>query len=129
MAGYNSGPGNVSKAIRRSGGKLTTGTLRTHLPRETAGYVPAFLATMYIFEYAEEHGFKSQGPQFPYIATDTIKVKKRISLEQVAKVTNLGLAEVEFLNPSYKLGIIPIVKDENYVLAPSGRSRWKICVQ
>merc|ERR1711991_68308 len=52
----------------------------------------------------EEHGFKSAGPKFPYIATDTLKVK------------NLEVAEVEFLNPSYKLGIIPVVKDENYVL-------------
>ncbi len=116
LAGYNSGPGNVSKAIRRSGGRTNYWNIRNYLPRETAGYVPAFLATMYIFEYAAEHGFKSNGPQFPFIATDTIKVKKMITLEQVAKVTNLSLAEVEFLNPSYKLGIIPVVKDENYVL-------------
>lgn len=116
LAAYNSGPGNVSKAIRRSGGKTNYWNIRHQLPRETAGYVPAFLATMYIFEFAEEHGFKSNGPQYPYIATDTIKVKKMISLEQVARVTNMDLAEVEFLNPSYKLGIIPVIKDENYVL-------------
>lgn len=116
LAAYNSGPGNVSKAIRRSGGKTNYWNIRHHLPRETAGYVPAFLATMYLFEYAEAHGFNSVGPKFPYIATDTIKVKKMISLEQVAKVTNLDLAEVQFLNPSYKLGIIPVIKDENYVL-------------
>lgn len=116
LAAYNSGPGNVSKAIRRSGGRRNYWNLRQHLPRETAGYVPAFLATMYIFEYAEEHGFKSNGPMYPYIVTDTIRVKKMISLEQVSKVTNLDLAELEFLNPSYKLGIIPVIKDENYVL-------------
>ncbi|MAY23795.1 MAG: lytic transglycosylase [Flavobacteriaceae bacterium] len=116
LAAYNSGPGNVSKAIRRSGGHTNYWNIRHNLPRETAGYVPAFLATMYIFEFAEEHGFKSAGPKFPYIATDTLKVKKMITLEQVAKVTNLEVAEVEFLNPSYKLGIIPVVKDENYVL-------------
>ncbi len=116
LAAYNSGPGNVSKAIRRSGGRKNYWNIRQHLPRETAGYVPAFLATMYIFEYAEEHGFKSEGPVYPYIATDTIRVKKMISLEQVSKVTQLDLAELEFLNPSYKLGIIPVVKDENYVL-------------
>ncbi len=116
LAAYNSGPGNVSKAIRRSGGRTNYWNIRNYLPRETAGYVPAFLATMYIFEYAEEHGFQPKGPQFPYIATDTIKVKKMISLEQVAKVTNTDLAELEFLNPSYKLGIIPVVKDEEYVL-------------
>ena len=116
LAAYNSGPGNVSKAIRRSGGKTNYWNIRPHLPRETAGYVPAFLATMYIFEYAEEHGFESNGPRIPYIATDTIQVKKRISLEQVAQVANLDLAELEFLNPSYKLGIIPVVKDEDYML-------------
>ncbi|MEZ4859427.1 MAG: LysM peptidoglycan-binding domain-containing protein [Flavobacteriaceae bacterium] len=116
LAAYNSGPGNVSKAIRRSGGRTNYWNIREFLPQETAGYVPAFLATMYIFEFAEEHGFKSHGPKFPYIATDTLKVKKMITLEQVAKVTNLDLAEIEFLNPSYKLGIIPVIKDEDYVL-------------
>lgn len=116
LAAYNSGPGNVSKAIRRSGGRTNYWNIRHNLPRETAGYVPAFLATMYIFEFADEHGFKSNGPKIPYIATDTIRVRKMISLEQVAQVTNLDLAELEFLNPSYRHGIIPIVKDENYVL-------------
>ncbi len=57
LAAYNSGPGNVSKAIRRSGGYKNYWNIRPFLPRETAGYLPAFLATMYIFEYAEEHGF------------------------------------------------------------------------
>ena len=116
LAAYNSGPGNVAKALRRSGGYTNYWNIRQHLPRETAGYLPAFLATMYIFEYAEEHGFKSAGPQFPYVATDTIKIKKMVTLQQVAEVTNLDIDEVRFLNPSYKKDIIPVVKDENYVL-------------
>ena len=116
LAAYNSGPGNVAKAIRRSGGRTNYWNIRSNLPRETAGYVPAFLATMYIFEFADEHGFKSSGPRYPYIATDTVRVKQKISLEQVAIVANLDLAELEFLNPSYKLGIIPVIKNENYVL-------------
>lgn len=116
LAAYNSGPGNVSKAIRRSGGYTNYWNIRHHLPRETAGYLPAFLATMYIFEYAEEHGLKSNGPTIPYIVTDTIRIKKMITLEQVAQVTNLNIEEVEFLNPSYKVGIIPVVKGKNYVL-------------
>src|SRR5690554_2692100 len=116
LAAYNSGPGNVSKAIRRSGGKTNYWELRSFLPRETAGYVPAFLATMYIFEYAKEHGFEKQVARIPYVATDTIKVKQQITLEQVAKLTNLDMEELEFLNPSYKLGIIPVVKNEDYVL-------------
>lgn len=116
LAAYNSGPGNVSKAIRRSGGKTNYWDLRRFLPRETAGYVPAFLATMYIFEYAEEHGFKKQASRIPYVATDTIRVKRQITLDQVAELTNMDKEELEFLNPSYKLGIIPVVKDENYML-------------
>lgn len=116
LAAYNSGPGNVSKAIRRSGGKTNYWNLRNYLPRETAGYVPAFLATMYIFEYAKEHGFEKHVSRIPYVATDTIRVKQQITLQQVASLTNLDIEELEFLNPSYKLGIIPVVKEENYVL-------------
>ncbi len=55
-------------------------------------------------------------PQFPFIATDTIKVQKMITLQQVAEITNLDIEEVRFLNPSYKKDVIPVVKDENYVL-------------
>lgn len=116
LAAYNSGPGNVSKAIRRSGGKTNYWNLRSYLPRETAGYVPAFLATMYIFEYAEEHGFKKGASRIPYVATDTIKVKRQLTFDQVSKLTNIEKEELEFLNPSYKLGIIPVIKDENYML-------------
>lgn len=116
LAAYNSGPGNVSKAIRRSGGKTDYWELRNYLPRETAGYVPAFLATMYIFEYAKEHGFNKQSSRIPYVATDTIKVKQQITLDQVAKITNLDKEELEFLNPHYKLGIIPVISGEDYVL-------------
>lgn len=116
LAAYNSGPGNVSKAIRRSGGYTNYWNIRPHLPRETAGYLPAFLATMYIFEYAEEHGFKSEGPRIPYIATDTVHVKKQITLQQVAEVADMDLAELEFLNPAYKLGVIPVIENEIYTL-------------
>ena len=116
LAAYNSGPGNVSKAIRRSGGYTNYWNIRNNLPRETAGYLPSFLATMYLFEYAEEHGFKPTLPSTPYIATDTIKVKQLITLEQVSRYTNVPVEQLQFLNPSYFLGIIPVVKDENYVL-------------
>ncbi len=116
LAAYNSGPGNVSKAIRRSGGETNYWKIRNKLPRETAGYVPAFLAMMYIFEYADEHGFKSNGPRFYSIVTDTIQVKRLITFEQISKAVNLSVEEIKFLNPSYKLEIIPYIKDKNYVL-------------
>ncbi|MEM6515283.1 MAG: LysM peptidoglycan-binding domain-containing protein [Bacteroidota bacterium] len=116
LAAYNSGPGNVSKAIRRSGGYTNYWNIRGFLPRETAGYLPAFLATMYIFEYAEEHGFKKERPNYHYVETDTIHIKKMITLDQVSEILEVPIEELQFLNPSYKLDIIPYIKGENYTL-------------
>ncbi|MFC4722858.1 LysM peptidoglycan-binding domain-containing protein [Geojedonia litorea] len=116
LAAYNSGPGNVSKAIRRSGGYQNYWNIRPYLPRETAGYLPAFLATMYIFEFAEQHGFKKIKPDFRYFETDTIQVKQMITLDQVSELLDLPVEELQFLNPSYKLDIIPYIKGENYAL-------------
>ena len=116
LAAYNSGPGNVSKAIRRSGGYQNYWNIRPNLPRETAGYVPAFLATMYIFEFAEEHGFIQHKPQFNYVETDTIRVKQMITLDQVSEFTGEKIETLQFLNPSYKLDIIPHIEGKNYTL-------------
>lgn len=116
LAAYNSGPGNVSKAIRRSGGYQNYWNLRPFLPRETAGYVPAFLATMYIFEYADEHGFKNSGPETAYFETDTIRVKNQLSFDQISEMLNIEVAQLQFFNPAYKLDIVPFVENENYVL-------------
>ena len=116
LAAYNSGPGNVSKAIRRSGGYTNYWNIRPNLPRETAGYVPAFLATMYIFEYAKEHGFVQHKPQFNYVETDTIHVKQMITLDQVSEFTGVEMETLQFLNPAYKLDVIPYIKGNNYTL-------------
>ena len=116
LAAYNSGPGNVSKAIRRSGGYQNYWNIRPHLPRETAGYLPAFLATMYIFEYADAHGFNPKKPKITYVQTDTIRVKEMISLNQISELLDVTMKELQFLNPSYKLDIIPFIKGENYTL-------------
>ncbi|MGB5982602.1 MAG: LysM peptidoglycan-binding domain-containing protein [Nonlabens sp.] len=116
LAAYNSGPGNVNKAIRRSGGYKNYWNLRPYLPRETAGYVPAFQSIMYLFKYAKEHGFQPPRPTYKSIATDTIRVKNMISLEHVAQFTDEDLEVVQFHNPSYKLDIIPVVKDKKYDL-------------
>lgn len=116
LASYNSGPGNVSKAIRRSGGSTNYWNIRPFLPRETAGYVPAFLATMYIFEYAEEHGFQPPDPRTTYFETDTVRTKRLLSFDQIAEVTGVEKEMLQFLNPSYKLDVIPYIEDEQYTL-------------
>ncbi len=116
LAAYNSGPGNVNKAIRRSGGYKNYWNIRRNLPRETAGYVPAFLATMYLFEYAEEHGIKAQKVDRTYFETDTIHVKSLITFDQISELVGISTDELKILNPSYKLNIIPYIKGKDYAL-------------
>lgn len=110
LAAYNSGPGNVNKAIRRSGGHRDYWNLRRYLPRETAGYVPAFLATMYIFEYAQEHDLKTKKAQRAYFETDTVHIKNMITFDQISQLTGIDKDELKVLNPSYKLDVIPFVE-------------------
>lgn len=116
LAAYNSGPGNVTKAIRRSGGKQNYWNLRPHLPRETAGYVPAFLATMYIFEYAQEHGFNPKKHETIYFQTDTVQVKRLITFDQLTELLDVSKEQLQFFNPSYKLDIVPFVEGKKYSL-------------
>ena len=116
LAAYNSGPGNVNKAIRRSGGYKNYWNIRPFLPRETAGYLPAFLATMYIFEYAEEHGLQYKKAERPYFETDTVHVKSLITFDQISKLVDVSVEELEVLNPAYKLNIIPKIEGKNYAL-------------
>lgn len=116
LASYNAGPGRVSNAIRRSGGETNYWKMRHNLPRETAGYVPAFLATMYIFEFAEEHGFKLPKSGLPFYETDTIHVKQTLRFTDISELLDIPVEELQFLNPSYKLDIIPYVEGKNYYL-------------
>ncbi|SDH27733.1 lytic transglycosylase domain-containing protein [Myroides phaeus] len=116
LASYNAGPGNVTKAIRRSNGYTNYWNIRPNLPRETQNYLPAFYATMYIFEYAKEHGITANNSPFKLVETDTIAVKKTISFDQVAKLLDVSKAEIEFLNPTYKLQVIPYVSGKQSFL-------------
>ena len=116
LAAYNSGPGNVTKAIRSSNGKTNYWNLRPYLPKETAGYVPAFLATLYIFEYAKEHGFKPQRRANHLFETDTIRVKQAVPFKNIAEITGMDVQEIQFFNPSYQLDVVPYVEGRNYAL-------------
>lgn len=116
LASYNAGPGNVSKAIRRSGGSQNYWNIRRNLPRETANYVPAFLATMYIFEYKKEHGLQPKKATASYFETDTIAVKREITFKQVSDLLDIPVAQIEFLNPIYKLNIVPFVEGKQHYL-------------
>jgi membrane-bound lytic murein transglycosylase D len=116
LAAYNSGPGNVAKAIRRSNGQQNYWNIRSKLPKETRGYVPAFIATMYLYEYSKEHGIEPDEAIMQHFETDTIRIKKQMSFKQVSDLLDVPVAELQLLNPSYKLNIIPFYDDEDHYL-------------
>lgn len=107
LASYNAGPGNVTKAIRRSGGYKNYWNIRKNLPKETQGYLPAFLATMYIYEYQKEHGINAKKAPITYFETDTIMVKRKMSFNQIAQLIDVPVEQLQLLNPIYKLDIVP----------------------
>lgn len=107
LAAYNSGPGNVNKAIRRSGGHRDYWKIRPYLPRETRGYVPAFIAVNYAMNYSAEHNIYPEVPMFLHSEVDTIQICRRTTFDQISQFTKLQTAELEALNPSFKKNIIP----------------------
>lgn len=116
LASYNSGPGNVTKAIRRSGGYHNFWKIKTHLPKETQGYVPAFLATMYLYEYHKEHGIVPQRAKLKHFETDTIRIQKEITFKQIADLIDVSISELQVLNPSYKMNVIPVYDNQAHYL-------------
>jgi len=101
LAAYNSGPGNVRKAIRRSGYKKSFWEIYRYLPRETRSYLPQFVAIVYAFKYAEEHNLQIDEPEY-LMASDTIKVKGFVNLKVVADNIGICYEDIQILNPSLK---------------------------
>ena len=116
IAAYNCGPGNVNRAIARSGGQRNFWKIYYHLPRETRGYVPAFIAAAYAMSYASEHQIHPTQSLLPLTA-DTVMVVQPLHLEQVSKVLNLNIDVIRELNPQYRRDIIPALeKGKSYPL-------------
>lgn len=107
LAAYNSGAGNVNKAIRRAGGEMDFWKIMDFLPRETQGYVPAFIAVNYVMNFAHEHGIYADIPQLNYLSIDSVEIKQQITFAQISEFLKIPYDEVELLNPMYKKGIIP----------------------
>lgn len=106
IAAYNCGPGNVAKAIRYANGKRDYWSIYPYLPRETRGYVPIFIAANYVMHYHTEHNICPARPNITS-ATDTLMVKERIHLQQIADLLPTTIEELRFLNPQYRRDIIP----------------------
>jgi len=116
LAAYNSGVGNVNKALRRAGGVKNYWAIWPFLPRETRGYVPAFLSILYIMSYADNMLIQSNDTIIPYLATDTVMVKEVLSFEQLNEFLKVPMDTLKFLNPAYKKGIIPASQEKPYAL-------------
>ena len=105
IAAYNCGPGNVNKAIARSGGK-NFWEIYDYLPRETRGYVPAFIGASYAYAYHRQHGIEPTEAPIP-LSVDTVRINKLMHLRQISSTINLPIETLRQLNPQYKLDIIP----------------------
>jgi peptidoglycan lytic transglycosylase D len=118
LAAYNSGPGNVNKAIRRSGGKTSYWEIRPFLPRETRGYVPAFIAVNYVMNYAAEHNIYPIKPDISCFKVDTVGVKDHLSFAQISESLDIPIEYIEYLNPTYKQNFIPNTGKANTLCLP-----------
>jgi membrane-bound lytic murein transglycosylase D len=106
LAAYNTGPGNVKRAIRKSGYKKTFWEIYPHLPRETRSYVPQFVAMIYTMNYLDEHNFFDEGEEM-LVRHDTIQVKQFLNFETLANLTGSCIDDLQKLNPSIQRNAVP----------------------
>lgn len=107
LAAYNSGPGNVNKAIARAGGVKNFWAIMNYLPAETRSYVPTYIAMVYVMNYFQDYKLVSSEPKRELYAVDTVMVSSKVSLKHISNVLGIAVDELQFLNPSIKTGIIP----------------------
>lgn len=115
IAAYNCGPGNINKAIRRSGGAKDYWSIYEYLPRETRGYVPAFIAANYIMTYYCDHNICPMEAEIP-ASTDTLQINKNLHFQQISGVCGMNIDQIRALNPQYKRDIVPGNTEKSYTL-------------
>ena len=118
LAAYNAGPGNVNKAIRRSGGKRTYWEVRPFLPRETQGYVPNFIAATYLMSYHTQHNIVPATNKHHFYQLDTICLSKAIHMSTIEKLTGWSESEIAALNPIYKTKYVPQTEPKQCITGP-----------
>jgi len=119
LAAYNAGPGNVNKAIRRSGGKTTYWEIRPYLFKETQNYVPAFIAANYVMNYASEHNLYPKKPVFLNLEIDTIHYCNRLEFEVLEEWLGYEIGKLKYLNPKFITNVIPEPDSTDYLYLPS----------
>ena len=118
LAAYNAGPGNVNRAIRRSGNKTTYWEVRPFLPRETQGYVPNFIAATYLLTYYAEHNIVPAEAPIHYAELDTMCLNSGIHMATISQLVGWEEADIKALNPVYKLSYIPETNPKQCLYGP-----------
>ena len=118
LAAYNAGPGNVNRAIRRSGGKRNFWEIRFFLPRETRNYVPAFMAVAYLMEFPAEHNIFPRDVAPPFAFLDTVMVDEVMRFDQIAPLLDLDESTLARLNPMYRMDIVPATEEHWPIVLP-----------
>jgi len=121
LAAYNGGPGVVRKAIERSGGKRSFWELYEHLPAQTKGYVPAFIAVNYAMNHLQAHQIEAGEPSFLHQETDTLNIHYAASFEKIASEVDLPIETLEKLNPVYRRNFIPNMSQPATLILPKGK--------
>ena len=107
LAAYNAGPGTVNKAILRAGGVRNYWAIWPYLPKETRGYVPAFIAVTYVMNFATEHNLYPTNPGLLLHGTDTVMVRDYVGFDQISECIGVPMEDIVFFNPQYTKQIIP----------------------
>jgi membrane-bound lytic murein transglycosylase D len=118
LAAYNAGPGNVNKAIRRSGGKMTYWEIRPYLPKETQGYVPNFIAMAYMMSFYGEHNIQPLPPIVNDYELDTICLKASLHMETIDSLLKWSVEDIRYVNPIYKTNYIPQTEPAQCIRIP-----------
>lgn len=120
MAAYNCGPGNVNKAIARSGGKTSFWEIYPYLPRETRNYVPAYIGATYVMNYYHEHGITPNRVEMP-LKVDTVHLRRDVHFKAVDSVVGIPASQLRDLNPQYRADIIPASSHSYAICIPSNK--------
>ena len=118
IAGYCGGPGDIRKAIERSGGETNYWKIRPYLSEQARNYVPAFIAINYLMNYYNEYNIVPVNQSYTWEEIDTIQINYSISFQQITAVLGIPLSEIEWLNPVYRKGIIPDLPEPCPLILP-----------
>jgi membrane-bound lytic murein transglycosylase D len=121
LASFNGGPGVVRNAMERSGGQMAYDTLSAFFPEQTQNYVPAFMAMVYVLNFASEHKIKPTPPEYRFQDLDTVMIKYNLQFSQLSEVTGIPIQTIRYLNPTYKLDVIPEATSSQILILPKDK--------